>query len=107
MTPFPPAEAAAAAELVAYQPGAGVSREILRKPMGTVTVFAFDEGQGLSEHTTPFDALAHVLDGEAEITIDGAAHRVARGGVILMPGGHPHALRAVERFKMLLIMIRS
>jgi len=107
MTPFPPADTAAAADLVAYQPGAVVSREILRKPTGTVTAFAFDEGQGLSEHTTPFDALAHVLDGVAEITIDGTAHRVATGDVILMPGGRPHALRAVERFKMLLIMIRS
>ncbi len=107
MTPFPSAEAAAAADLVAYQTGAVVSREILRKPTGTVTAFAFDEGQGLSEHTTPFDALACVIDGAAEISIDGEPHRVAAGAVILMPGGRPHALRAVERFKMLLVMIRS
>jgi len=98
---------AAVAEMVAYQPGAVVSREVMRSPKGTVTVFAFDLGQGLSEHTTPYDALAHVVDGEAEITIDGAAHRVRAGEVILMPGGHPHALRAVARFKMLLTMIRA
>ena len=98
---------AAAAELVAYQPGAVVSREVMRSPKGTVTAFAFAEGQGLSEHTTPYDALAHVLDGEAEITIDGAAHRVRAGELILMPGGHPHALRAVSPFKMLLTMIRA
>jgi quercetin dioxygenase-like cupin family protein len=102
-----PAEAVQAAELVAYQPGAVVSRELLRKPTGTVTAFAFDEGQGLSEHTTPFDALAHVLDGEAEIAIDGTSHRVRAGGIILMPGGRPHALRAVTRFRMVLTMIRS
>ena len=102
-----PAAAAPAADLVAYQPGAVVSRELLRKATGTVTAFAFDEGQGLSEHTTPFDALAHVLEGEAEITIDGQPHRVTAGVIILMPGGHPHALRAVTRFKMILTMIRS
>jgi quercetin dioxygenase-like cupin family protein len=107
MTQFPPAEAAAVADLVSYQPGAVVSREILRKPTGTVTAFAFDQGQGLSEHTTPFDALACVVDGVAEIAIDGTPHRVASGSVILMPGGLPHALRALERFKMLLVMIRS
>lgn len=102
-----PAEPRAVAEAVAYQEGAVVSRELVRAPKGTVTAFAFDAGQGLSEHTTPFDALAHVLDGEAEISIDGVAHRVRAGEVILMPGGHPHALRAVARFKMLLTMIRA
>jgi quercetin dioxygenase-like cupin family protein len=101
------AQPAAVVELAAYQPGAVVSREVMRSPRGTVTVFAFDEGQGLSEHTTPYDALAHVLDGEAEIAIDGAPHRVRAGEAILMPGGHPHALRAVSRFKMLLTMIRA
>jgi len=97
----------AVAELVAYQPGAVVSREVMRSPRGTVTAFAFDAGQGLSEHTTPFDALAHVVDGEAEITIDGAAHHLRAGEMIVMPGGHPHALRAVSPFKMLLTMIRA
>jgi len=104
---LPPAEAARAADLVGYQAGAVVSRELVRKGTGTVTAFAFDEGQGLSEHTTPFDALAHVLEGEAEIVIAGAPHRVAGGAMILMPGGQPHALRAVQRFKLILTMIRS
>ena len=104
---IPAAEAASAADLVAYQDGAVVSRELVRKGTGTVTAFAFDEGQGLSEHTTPFDALAHVLEGEAEIVIAGTPHRVPGGAMILMPGGQPHALRAVQRFKMILTMIRS
>ena len=104
---LPPAEPRTVLELAAYQPGAVVSREVMRSPRGTVTAFAFDEGQGLSEHTTPYDALAHVIDGEAEIAIDGAPHRVGAGQAILMPGGHPHALRAVSRFKMLLTMIRA
>jgi quercetin dioxygenase-like cupin family protein len=97
----------AAAQLVAYQPGAVVSREVVRSAKGTITAFAFDEGQGLSEHTTPYDALAHVLEGEAEITIGGTPHRVSGGQLVLMPGGVPHALRAVARFKMILTMIRS
>jgi quercetin dioxygenase-like cupin family protein len=104
---IPATEAVSAADLVAYQDGAVVSRELVRKGTGTVTAFAFDEGQGLSEHTTPFDALAHVLEGEAEIVIAGTPHRVAAGAMILMPGGQPHALRAVQRFKMILTMIRS
>ncbi len=103
----PRAEVIRPAELVAYQPGAVVSRVVLRQPAGTVTAFAFDQGQGLSEHTTPYDALAHVLEGEAEITISGTPHRVRGGEAILMPGGQPHALQAVEGFKMVLTMIRS
>ena len=102
-----PGLVAGAAALVGNQQGAVVSRELVRKDTGTVTAFAFDEGQGLSEHTTPFDALAHVLEGEAEIVIAGTPHRVSGGTMILMPGGQPHALRAVERFKMILTMIRS
>ena len=104
---LPAAEPTAMDALVAYQTGAVVSRTLLAKPAGTVTAFAFDEGQGLSEHTTPYDALAHVVDGEAEITIDGTPHRVSAGNVILMPGGHPHALRAVKRFRMVLIMLKA
>ena len=100
-------EKMAVVDLVAYQPGAVVSREVLRSPRGTVTAFAFADGQGLSEHTTPYDALAHVLDGEAEITIDGTPQRVRAGEILRMPGGHPHALRAVSPFKMLLTMIRA
>jgi quercetin dioxygenase-like cupin family protein len=104
---LPPGEPTPMDALVAYQPGAVVSRQLLAKPLGNVTAFAFDEGQGLSEHTTPFDALAHVVDGEADITIDGATHRVSAGNIILMPGGRSHALRAVKRFRMILIMIKA
>jgi len=95
------------AELVSYQSGAVVSREILKKPTGTVTVFAFDQGQGLSEHTAPFDALVLVLEGEVEIRIAGQPHRLGSGEMILMPAHQPHALKALQRFKMLLTMIRS
>ena len=104
---LPPAEPTAMDALVAYQTGAVVSRTLLAKPAGTVTAFAFDEGQGLSEHTTPYDALAHVVDGEAEITIDGTPHRVSAGNIILMPGGHSHALKAVKPFRMVLIMLKA
>jgi len=96
-----------ALELVAYQAGAVVSREIVKKKSGSVTAFAFDKDQGLSEHTAPFDALVHVIDGSAKISIGGTAHQVASGELILMPANVPHALKAVERFKMLLIMIRE
>jgi quercetin dioxygenase-like cupin family protein len=92
---------------IQYQDGSVVSREIIKKKTGTVTLFAFDEGQGLSEHTTPFDAAVYVLDGEAEIAIDGEPNRVGRGEMIIMPAHRPHALKANERFKMLLMMIRS
>ena len=93
--------------LVDYQDGAIVSREIVKKPTGTVTAFAFGKGQGLSEHTAPFDAMAHVVDGAAEVRISGKPHHVKSGEMIIMPAGKPHALRAVEKFKMLLVMIRS
>lgn len=94
-------------ELVAYQDGAVVSREIVSQKTGTVTLFAFDEGQGLSEHTAPFDALVLVLDGEAEVAIAGTPFRVRAGEMILMPAHKPHALRAVQRFKMMLVMVRA
>ena len=96
-----------AIELVAYQAGAVVSREIVKKKTGSVTAFAFDEGQGLSEHTAPFDALVHVVDGNAEITIGGTPQQVGAGEMILMPAGITHALKALGRFKMLLVMIRE
>jgi quercetin dioxygenase-like cupin family protein len=96
-----------ALELVAYQPGAVVSREILKKSTGSVTAFAFDQGQGLSEHTAKFDALVHVLEGAAEITLAGVPQRVGANGMLLMPANVPHALKALERFKMLLVMIRE
>ena len=92
---------------VNYQDGSVVSREIIKKSTGNVTLFAFDEGQGLSEHTAPFDALVQVLEGEAEIMISGQAYRLQGGEMILMPAGQPHALKATKRFKMLLTMIRS
>lgn len=94
-------------ELVDYQPGAVVSREIVSRPGGTVTIFAFDAGQGLSEHTAPFDALVSIIDGEAEVTISGKTHVLAAGAIIIMPANEPHALKAVKRFKMMLIMIHS
>ena len=93
--------------LVSYQEGAIVSKEIIKKPTGTTTIFAFDQDQGLSEHTAPFDALVYILDGEAEIRIAGEPHRLKKGDMVIMPGGKPHALTAVERFKMMLVMIRS
>ncbi|MFH0799248.1 MAG: cupin domain-containing protein [Pseudomonadota bacterium] len=92
---------------VAYQDGAVVSRELIRKETGTVTVFAFDRGQGLSEHTAPFDAMVCVLEGRAKIKISGEPHDVASGEAIVMPAGKPHSLHAAERFKMMLVMIRS
>ena len=101
------AEAMRLAELVNYQEGAVVSRTLLSRPTGTLTLFAFDEGQGLSEHTAPFDALAHVLEGEAEITVSGKPLPTKSGEAVLMPANQPHALKAVTRFKMLLTMIRS
>ena len=94
------------AGLLAYQEGAVVSRTIVDRETGTVTLFAFDEGQGLSEHTAPFDALVYLLDGEAAITVSGNESRVSAGEMLIMPAGEPHALRAVKPFKMLLVMIR-
>jgi len=101
------AQVVKASELVNYQDGAIVSRELVKKPTGTVTVFAFDAGQGLSEHTAPFDALVQVLEGEVEIMISGKPHRLTGGELILMPAHQPHALKALTRFKMILTMIRS
>jgi quercetin dioxygenase-like cupin family protein len=101
------ARAATLAKMVDYRDGSIVSREVLRKKTGTVTLFAFDAGQGLSEHTAPFDALVQVLDGEAEITIAGRKHAVGAGQMIVMPANKPHALRAAMPFKMMLVMIRS
>ena len=104
---LPGAEVAKAAELVNYQDDSIVSREIVKKPTGNVTLFAFDGGQGLSEHTAPFDALVQILEGEADITIAGKPHRLHSNEMILMPAGQPHALKALKRFKMILTMIRS
>jgi quercetin dioxygenase-like cupin family protein len=94
-------------DLIAYQDGAVVSRTIIDKETGTVTLFAFDEGQGLSEHTVPFDALVHNLEGEVTVTISGKKHPLKKGEMIIMPANKPHALKATKRFKMVLVMIKS
>jgi quercetin dioxygenase-like cupin family protein len=95
------------AGLIDYQEGSVVSREIISKKTGTVTLFAFDQGQGLSEHTAPFDALVYCVDGETEVTISGNPIRLKEGEMVIMPAHEPHALKAIQRFKMLLIMIRA
>ena len=104
---FPAGRAAKIADLVDYREGSVVSRTIVRKETGNVTLFAFDRGQGLSEHTAPFDALVHLLDGEGEILISGKGNVLKAGDVILMPANEPHAVKATSRFKMLLVMIRG
>ncbi len=93
--------------LIEYQKGSVVSRTVIDKPAGTVTLFAFDKGQGLSEHTAPYDALVDVIDGEVEITISGKPSRVKQGEMLIMPANEPHALKAVSRFKMMLVMVKS
>jgi len=100
-------EAGNLVSLVDYQDGSVVSKEIIKKEKGTVTLFAFDKGQGLSEHTAPFDALVYILDGQAEIYIAAKTHLLKTGQTIIMPADKPHALKAVERFKMLLVMIKA
>ncbi len=102
-----PSEPSTLLDLVAYQEGAVVSRTILNKKAGTVTLFAFDEGQALSEHTAPYDALACVIDGSAEVTIAGKPFQLTSGQMIVMPANKPHAVRATGKFKMMLTMIRS
>ena len=94
-------------DLVNYQDGAVVSRVILKQKTGNVSLFAFDAGQELSEHTAPFDALANVLEGDVEVTISGNPIRVTAGEMVIMPANQPHALKAISRFKMMLTMIRS
>jgi quercetin dioxygenase-like cupin family protein len=94
-------------DLVGYQEGSVVSREIISRKTGTVTLFAFDEGQGLSEHTAPFDAMVQIIEGEAEVTVSGKPYHVREGEMIIMPANKPHALKATSRFKMVLTMIKS
>lgn len=94
-------------DLADYQEGSVVSRTIIDKKTGTVTFFAFDEGQGLSEHTAPFDAMVYLLEGEAEIVISGRPLRLREGEMVIMPANQPHSLSAVRKFKMILTMIRS
>ena len=93
--------------LIDYQEGSVVSRTIINKTNGTVTLFAVDQGEGLSEHTTPFDALVYITEGEAEITISGSPIKLKKGELTIMPANQPHALRALAKFKMLLTMIRT
>ena len=99
--------AQAAAALIQVQPGAVVSRTIVKKPAGTVTLFGFDAGEGLSEHTTPFDALVLGVEGQAEITIAGVAHTVAAGDLLKLPASRPHAVKATTAFKMILVMVKA
>jgi len=107
MATAPKSEILHMAELVSYQDGSVVSRQITKADAGNVTLFAFDKDQELSEHTAPFDALVHMLDGDAEIKISGKAYKLKTGDAIIMPANEPHALRALTRFKMLLTMIRN
>lgn len=93
--------------MVSYQEGSVVSRQVTKAEAGNVTLFAFDKEQGLSEHTAPYDALVHVLEGQAEVTISGQPFHLKTGDAIVMPADEPHALKAVEKFKMLLTMIRA
>lgn len=94
-------------KLIDYQESAIVSRTILEKPTGTITVFAFDKGQALSEHTAPFDATVQLLDGQGQFTVDGQPHQLSAGEMLIMPANRPHSVSAVQRFKMMLTMIRS
>ena len=107
MSTAPKAETLKLASLAEYQVGAVVSRQITKAEAGNVTLFAFDQGQELSEHTAPYDALVHVLDGEAEIRISGKPFVLKAGDAIIMPANDPHALKAITKFKMLLTMIRA
>lgn len=104
---FPKSELLELQDQVNYSENSIVSRPVLKEPGGNVTLFAFDGGQELSEHTAPFDAMVQVLDGKAEIIIAGASHKLDRGKTIIMPAGVPHAVKAHERFKMLLTMVRK
>jgi quercetin dioxygenase-like cupin family protein len=101
------AQAVNLADLIDYQAGSVVSRTVIDKKAGTITLFAFDQKQGLSEHTAPYDALVYILDGEADVVISGKPVRLKKGEFTIMPANEPHALSAVTRFKMLLIMVRS
>jgi len=96
-----------AAELIDYQENSVVSQTLIKKQTGTVTLFAFDKDQGLSEHTAPFDAMVQILEGKADIMISGKSYILEKGEMIIMPAGEPHALKAVEKFKMMLTMIKS
>lgn len=101
------AQAVKLIDLIDYQEDSVVSRTIIDKKTGTLTLFAFGEGQGLSEHTAPYDAIVYLLDGEVEVSISGKNLRLKEGEMVIMPAGEPHALKAIKRFKMMLVMIKS
>lgn len=107
MATAPKSEVLHMADLASYQEGSVVSRQIIKEQAGNITLFAFDEGQELSEHTAPYDALVHVLGGEVEVRISGQSYNLKTGDAIIMPASEPHALMAVTKFKMLLTMIRK
>ena len=106
-TTIDPGQQFNAADSIAYADGAVVSKTILKKSSGNITLFAFDAGEGLSEHTTPHEALVQVLDGSVEITIGDQVHKLVAGQALILPGGVPHAVKAIEKFKMMLTMIKS
>jgi quercetin dioxygenase-like cupin family protein len=107
MEETPMAQVMNLAGMVAYQEGSVVSRTLIDKKVGTVTLFAFADGQGLSEHTAPFDAMVYILDGEADVSISGKPYHLKNGDMLIMPANKPHALKATRAFKMLLVMVRS
>lgn len=107
MSTAPKSQVLKMTDLAAYQDGSVVSRQITKADAGNVTLFAFDAGQELSYHATPFDALVQILDGEAEISISGKIHALSAGDAIILPAGEPHSVRATKRFKMLLTMVRT
>lgn len=107
MSTAPKSQVLQIAEMAGYQAGAVVSRQITKADAGNVTLFAFDRDQGLSEHSAPYDALVHVLEGQAEVTISGQPFQLKMGDAIIMPAHEPHALKAIQKFKMLLTMIRA
>src|SRR4030042_1141265 len=107
MSEFIHGQPASLAGLVDYQTDSVVSKTLIKKNTGTITLFAFDQNQALSEHTAPFDALVYIVDGRVQITISGSVRTLAAGEVMVMPAHHPHALKAIEKFKMMLVMIRS
>ncbi len=107
MATFEPTKIFSMEDSIEYSSGGVISKQVLKKQSGNVTLFSFDKDQGLTEHTSPYDAMVHMLDGEAEIRIDGNPHHLKKGDCIIMPAHHPHALHAIEPFKMVLTMIKQ
>lgn len=107
MSTIEPAKIVSTAGSISYAEGSVVSKTIIKKPTGNITLFAFDKGEGLAEHSSPHEALVQVLDGEVEVTIGGTGYTVRQGECIILPANIPHALKATERFKMMLIMIKT